>query len=109
MPEFSSLLRQRLGAASVPPVHPDADTLAAYAEDLLSAPERSQVIQHLSLCSDCRDVVALVLPEGVPAQQSQPAVAAATLVPAAPRRNWFRMPSFGLAAAVAAMVALVAL
>jgi hypothetical protein len=108
MPEFSSLLRQRLGAASAPPVHPDADTLTAYAEDLLSAAERSQVIQHLSLCADCRDVAALILPEGVPAQQPEPAVAAATVL-AVPRRNWFRMPSFGLAAAVAAVIALVAL
>ncbi len=108
MPELSSLLRQRLGAAPAPRVHPDADTLTAYAEDLLSPAERSQVLQHISLCSDCRAVAALTLPEGFMAEQPR-AAAAATVAAGVPRRSWFRLPSFGLAASMAAMIALVAL
>jgi len=42
--------------------HPDADLLAAFAEQALSATERDGVLQHLALCGDCREVVALALP-----------------------------------------------
>lgn len=42
--------------------HPDADLLTAFSEHLLSAVERNGVLEHLTLCRDCRDVVALALP-----------------------------------------------
>ncbi len=41
--------------------HPEADTLTAFAEQTLSAAEREGVLQHLALCGDCRDVIALAL------------------------------------------------
>jgi hypothetical protein len=44
------------------PAHPDADLLTAFAEQALSATERGDVIEHLALCGDCREVVALALP-----------------------------------------------
>jgi hypothetical protein len=42
--------------------HPDANLLAALAEDTLTGTERSQVLDHLSQCADCREVAALLLP-----------------------------------------------
>jgi hypothetical protein len=42
--------------------HPDADLLAAFAEQSLPESERNLVLSHLSLCSDCREVIALALP-----------------------------------------------
>jgi hypothetical protein len=64
MPELSNLLRQRLEAGeNVSPVHPDADTLTAYVERLLPSAERNGVVTHLSLCAQCREVVAFSLPQ----------------------------------------------
>src|SRR5215470_12943555 len=101
MPELSNLLRQRLaaraasgeevrtngpvngaGMANSTPeaeVHPDADILTAYVERLLPAQERSRVVEHLSACSQCREVVMLSLPE------SSPASGAAEMPAPAPR------------------------
>lgn len=62
MPELSNTVRQRLGSRPAPATHPDADTLTAYAEQLLPAGERNQIIEHLAICSFCRDVVHLSLP-----------------------------------------------
>lgn len=42
--------------------HPDADLLTAFAERSLGGSERAVVMEHLSVCGDCRDVVALALP-----------------------------------------------
>src|SRR5215831_11675403 len=105
MPELSNLVRQRLASGERMRVHsgshPDADTLTAYAEQLLTAQERSQVLAHLSTCADCREVVALSLPE---LETATPAVAAA---PALGQRRfawkWKWRSSFGLAASVAAL------
>jgi negative regulator of sigma E activity len=63
MQGISSLLRQRLRSRPAPEVHPDSDTLSAYVEQVLSSEERSRVVLHLANCSDCREVVALSLPE----------------------------------------------
>ncbi|MFZ0418828.1 MAG: YCF48-related protein [Candidatus Sulfotelmatobacter sp.] len=42
--------------------HPDADLLTAFAEQSLSGDERARMMEHLALCGDCRDVVAMALP-----------------------------------------------
>jgi hypothetical protein len=52
--------------------HPDADLLAAFSEQMLSASERESVLDHLALCEDCRDAVALTLPPGEAAAVSVP-------------------------------------
>src|SRR5262249_8071268 len=104
MPEFSNLLRQRLAAGERarvhPGSHPDADTLTAYAEQLLTAPERSQVLRHLCTCDECREVVALSLPE---LETARPVAVAPA--PAAGNRRfaWKWRPAFGLAASAAAL------
>ena len=62
MTEVPKIVYDRLRAALPEQAHPDADLLAAFAEQALSAGEREGVLQHLALCEDCRDVVALALP-----------------------------------------------
>src|SRR5215469_15666863 len=103
MPEFSNLLRQRLAAGErvrIPAdAHPDADTLNAYAEQLLTGRERNRIVDHLSACNECREVVALSLP------QAEEAAVVAAAAPAAGRRRftWKWTPAFGLAASVATL------
>ena len=43
--------------------HPDADLLTAFAEQSLAGDEREIMIEHLAACGDCREVVAIALPE----------------------------------------------
>src|SRR5271166_2633658 len=68
MTEVPKIVHHRLRAATPAPemleqMHPDADLLTAFAEQALAAPDREGVLLHLALCGDCRDVVALALPE----------------------------------------------
>jgi hypothetical protein len=62
MTEVPKIVYDRLRAALPEQAHPDADLLTAFAEQALSAAEREGVLQHLALCENCRDVVALSLP-----------------------------------------------
>lgn len=65
MMELDKKIREGLVRQAAAPAasHPDPDLLTAFVEQALSQPERQQVLQHLSLCTDCREVVALSLPE----------------------------------------------
>jgi Putative zinc-finger len=102
MSELSNALRLRLASREEPQVHPDADTLTAYQERLLPAPERDQVLEHLAVCGQCRDVMALSMP-------AQPELAEdRTAVIAPPARRGWRVwmlgrPALGLAASVAGL------
>lgn len=40
-------------------MHPDADSLSAFAEQLLPAREREQILAHMATCGRCREVVFL--------------------------------------------------
>src|SRR6202158_6530771 len=62
MTEVPKIVYDRLRAALPEQAHRDADLLTAFAEQALSATERDGVLQHLALCGDCRDVIALALP-----------------------------------------------
>jgi hypothetical protein len=92
--------------------HPDADLLTAFAEQTLSATERDGMFEHLALCGDCREVIALALPAADIAATPIAAEAEAgraTRIPAKAERSW---PKFGWPslrwAALAAGVAVVA-
>ena len=61
MTKVPQIVRDRLKAAA-PVEHPDPNLLAAFAESSLSGRERMTVLDHLSRCVDCRDVVAFALP-----------------------------------------------
>src|ERR1700675_1818357 len=63
MTEVPKIVYDRLRAALPEQAHPDADLLAAFAEQALSTTERNGVLQHLARCGDCREVVALALPD----------------------------------------------
>jgi hypothetical protein len=102
MPELSTLVRQRLRATEDRSSHhPDPDVLTAYVEELLSAAEREDVLRHLSLCGDCREIVALTMPDTAAAPEVQ---AEAAPVVSAPARRWFLSPALGLAGSLAAVV-----
>ena len=63
MSEIPKIVRQRL-QQSGPALraHPDANVLNAFAEQCLTGLERIAVLDHLSSCAECREVVALALP-----------------------------------------------
>jgi hypothetical protein len=63
MQDIPNIARSRLRVAVAESRHPDADVLTAFAEKSLAERERGTVLDHLAQCRDCRDVVALALPE----------------------------------------------
>jgi hypothetical protein len=65
--------------------HPDADLLTAFAEQTLLEAERDGVFEHLALCKDCRDVIALALP---PTDNYHAAEPEAVRAAARPERSW---------------------
>jgi hypothetical protein len=68
--------------------------LAAFAENALPAPERTFLLQHLSQCFDCRELLALSLP----------AIPAAVQSVHSPASSWLRWPVLRWAAAGACVV-----
>jgi hypothetical protein len=62
MQNVPNIVRDRLKTAPPAVDHPDANVLTAFAERSLPDRERSVVLEHLSRCGDCRDIVALALP-----------------------------------------------
>ena len=62
MEQVPKIVTQRLQAAK-PGSHPDPNLLTALVEKSLTGRERAQVLEHLADCADCRDIVALSLPE----------------------------------------------
>ncbi len=113
MTEVPKIVYDRLRAAerasqrrdALDPAHPDADLLTAFAEQALSPTERDGVFDHLALCGDCRELVALSLPADEVAAETAPGRPA--LIPAKAARSWrfaFAAPSLrwvALAAGIA--------
>src|SRR5215510_4991169 len=111
MPELPNLLRQRLGLRTPSwgdpgtvgretplgkghaQTHPDADTLTAYAEQLLLQDERNRVLNHLAACGQCREVVMLSLSQIETVAQGAP-----DTLPPVRRRRFLWTPGLGLAA-----------
>lgn len=72
MNKLPQIVKARLGSRQPgADVHPDANLLAAFSEASLASTDRETVLQHLSACRDCRDVVALMTPEAETPQPSQ--------------------------------------
>jgi len=96
MNELPQFVRNRLKAQQGAAEHPDADMLNAFAEHVLTGRERERVLAHLSVCAECREIVALVSPEP---QLTQPA--------AKPARAWLSFPvlKWGVIAASIIVVA----
>ena len=104
MAEIPKIVRERLSGQSAGE-HPDANILSAFAEHALADPERAQVLDHLSRCADCRQIVALIAPEVI---EERPAAAAAR-APAGAKSSWWRSPILHWGAfTAAALVILIA-
>src|SRR5579864_7819321 len=97
MQNVPQIVRERLRAAPPAVNHPDADALTAFAERSLPDGERAVVLEHLARCGDCRDIVALALPE----------VDAPRAVPVPARSGWLTWPAlrWGFAAAGLVVIA----
>jgi len=52
-------LRRELARSQRTAPHPDADLLTALEEGMLSKRERDQLVEHLAVCAECRDVRSL--------------------------------------------------
>jgi hypothetical protein len=68
-------------------MHPDAESLTAFAEQLLPAPEREQILAHMATCGRCREVVFLAQKA---AGEDEPGIVAVyTRERYRPGRRWF--------------------
>ncbi len=60
MTKLPQFVRSRLAIRQTAPAeHPDANLLAAFAEQALSARERASVLEHLARCPECREILAV--------------------------------------------------
>jgi hypothetical protein len=91
--ELPKVVVQRLQTATNAD-HPDPDVITAFVEKSLGERERDQVLGHLALCRDCREVVTLSFPE-----QEAPLSAAASVRPV-----WLAWPVLRWGALVACIV-----
>jgi hypothetical protein len=116
MTEVPKIVHQRLrvaGQAAAEGTHPEADMLTAFVEQKLAQAEREGLLQHLALCGDCREAVALALPAVESSPVIVPEVESARVpvsVTVATRRNWFVWGNLrwaALAAGIAVAVLLV--
>jgi len=95
MEEMPKIVRQRLQAIIMPGEHPDPNLLGAFVERSLCRREQDQVLQHLSHCMGCREIVSL--------SANQPGIAdAASVVRVSP--SWLSWPALRWGAALACVV-----
>jgi hypothetical protein len=93
MQPLPKIVRERLQAPAQSE-HPDPNVLAAFSEQSLPGPERALLLEHLARCGDCREVLALALPE----------VEEEEAVPFVVRRPWLSMPMLRWRAIAAAFI-----
>jgi hypothetical protein len=95
MSDIPKIVRERLqGPTTEAATHPDPNVLTAFAEQVLPRAERETVLEHLSRCADCREILALALPASEPTQ----------IVVAKSSPSWFASPRIRWAFACAAIV-----
>jgi Photosynthesis system II assembly factor YCF48/Putative zinc-finger len=93
MEQLPKIVQRRLPGTPKSGAHPDPDLLTAFVEKSLSDGERSQVLQHLAECADCRDVMSLALPE-----------TESSASPGAERSRWLSWPVLRWGALAACIV-----
>ena len=98
MTDLPNIVTQRLRTGAKPEAHPDADLLTAFFEKSLGERETQDVLKHLAECGDCRDVVALAVPE-FEAFQSMPVAGSSA---------WTSWPVLRWGAAVACVIVVAA-
>src|ERR1700690_469994 len=94
MDRMTKLVAGRLKAQAAAGAHPDPELLSPFADNALSEVERSPLLQHLAVCSDCREILYLASPN-LPEMQK-------VLVPQ-PRPFTFRRWIFGWGALAASI------
>jgi Photosynthesis system II assembly factor YCF48/Putative zinc-finger len=99
MQDVPKIVLKRLQETAAAGTHPDADLLTALVERSLGETERARVMEHLSSCKDCREVVALV---ALPATE----VAAMNVSVAPTPGSWFGWPVVRWGVAVAGIIAI---
>lgn len=81
--------------------HPDADLLTAFAEQALSPKERENVLEHLALCGNCREALALANPAAdlaaaeIPAKEIPAKLIQEKLIRQKDDRTWLPAFRFG--------------
>ena len=98
MTDLPNIVRERLKAAPAG-IHPDPNLLNAFVEQALSDRERTQVLDHVARCADCRDVVSLATP---PTQSA--AIVAGRDTVRVPKAPWFSWPTLRWGALAACVV-----
>lgn len=89
--------------------HPDAENLNAFAEQVLSERERSEMLRHLAVCGRCRQVIGLTR-EAAEAEAAAEVMSPAVRPVAQARRGWWKEWRLALAPVAAlAATALVAI
>ena len=68
-------------------MHPDAESLTSFAEQLLPAAERDQILMHMATCRRCREVVFLAQHAASEHQKDQSAPVTSS-APAKQRASW---------------------
>jgi photosystem II stability/assembly factor-like uncharacterized protein len=86
MEQLPKIVRERLQNGTKTGVHPDPDLLTAFSEASLPERERLPILEHLSSCADCREVVFLAQPE--PGMERVAVAAAMAAPPALSRPGW---------------------
>jgi len=106
MPEVPKVVLERLRTGAPDAVHPDADLLTAFAEQMLSPTERENVLQHLAACGDCCEVVTLALPpESLPVPSVEAKEAQVVLtVKGRKSSHWYEWAGLRWAAVAAGVV-----
>ena len=95
MEEIPKIVSQRLQAISQPGDHPDPNLLGGFTEKSLPRHEQLQVLEHLSRCTSCREIVSLTA-----TQPSMSDVASSLSV----KTGWLTWPVLRWGAAVACVV-----
>jgi len=94
MEQLPKIVRDRWQAGQAGE-HPNSDLLTAFVEQSLTERERTQILEHLSRCRECRDVVSLAAPEPALCSKTQPA---------RPVSSWLRWPVLRWSALAACVV-----
>ena len=97
MEQLPKIVAQRLQAVSRTETHPDVNLLAAFAEKSLLSREQAQILEHLAVCVECREVVTHAQPEEVMQR-------AAAAVPMPVGRSWLSGTAIRWAALAACVV-----
>jgi photosystem II stability/assembly factor-like uncharacterized protein len=95
MAGIPKIVEQQLHAMATVEDHPDPNLLGAFVEKSLAQGEQVRVLEHLSRCTSCREIVALTA--------TQPGIGDAVSV-AAVRAGWLSWPVLRWGAAVACVV-----